>query len=81
MRDSGFARAFKRLIVVRIEELVSNAQQIAESGDSREYKLMKLDKQLDMIEHNFRVYSSFFKTPYGQKEKILENLNLLYKLQ
>jgi len=81
MSDSNFARAFKKLIAVRITELVDDAQKISESADTREYKVEKLDEKLGMIEHNFNIYSAFFKTPYGQKESILENVKLLYRIQ
>ena len=81
MRDSNFAIAFKKLIAVRIEELVNDAQKIAESQNTRAYKIDKLDDKLDMIEHNFNVYSMFFKTPYGQKESIQESLRTLYRIQ
>lgn len=80
MRDTGFARAFKKLIVERIEELVSDAQRIADSQNARDYKIEKLDEKLGMIKHNFKCYAMFFKVPYGQKESILESLETLYRI-
>ena len=81
MRDTSFAREFKKLIVSRIQELVEDAQQVAESEDNKNYKIEKLDEKLGMIKHNFKIYSMFFKTPYGQKESVLNNLELLYRIQ
>lgn len=80
MRDTGFAREFKKLIVGRIEELVSDAQRIADSQNVRDYKIEKLDEKLGMIKHNFKCYAMFFKVPYGQKESILESLETLYRI-
>ena len=81
MSNSSFSLSFKRLIANRITELINEAQIIAEGRDERSFKISKLDEKLDMINHNFEVYSTFFKSPYGQKESILENVKLLYRVQ
>ena len=81
MRDSGFARAFKKLIVQRIEELVDDAERISISNNTPKYKQREIDKRIDAIQHNFNVYWMFFKIPHGQQEHILQNLKLLYRMQ
>ena len=80
MRDTGFAKAFKALIAQRIGELVEEAQKIATSSNPPNYKRIKLDQHLNMIEHNMDIYGVFFKSPYGQKESILESVRLLYRM-
>jgi len=80
-KDSNFAVAFKKLISERIIELVNESERIAVSSNPSNYKRAKLDRQLDMIEHNMNIYAMFFKSTYGQKESILESVKLLYRLQ
>lgn len=80
-RESGFAKAFKKLIIERVHELVNDIETIAVSVNSADYKRREMDKRLDMLEHNFNVYQIFFKMKHGQQENILQNMRLLYRMQ
>ena len=78
--DSNFAREFRKLIINRIQELVNESEKISTSSNPPNYKRVKLDQHLNMIEHNMSVYATFFKSPYGQRESILESVKLLYRM-